>query len=307
MRRQVSVLITDLDNTLFDWVDAWYRSFSAMLRVLVDQSGIPQDALEREIREIHRRHGTSEYAFLLEELLSSLQEQHPNADIAGLQEPAIQAYRQARDEHLALYPTVSDTLRTIKAQGSVIVGYTESMAFYTGYRLRGLGLDGLIDYLYSPPDHDLPKGQSAEHTPTRSATCEVQSTIHRHTPKGAIKPNAAILGSIIHELGATPSKVVYVGDSLMKDIAMANQVGVFSALAKYGEAQNRQEYELLRRVSYWTDEDIAREKEIIFRSTVEPTAYLHRSLAELLMKFEFVAFDQPATDDSAVIPSRAEL
>jgi hypothetical protein len=26
-----TALITDLDNTLFDWADLWYRSFSAML------------------------------------------------------------------------------------------------------------------------------------------------------------------------------------------------------------------------------------------------------------------------------------
>ncbi len=26
-KRAISVVITDLDNTLYDWVDLWYKSF----------------------------------------------------------------------------------------------------------------------------------------------------------------------------------------------------------------------------------------------------------------------------------------
>jgi phosphoglycolate phosphatase-like HAD superfamily hydrolase len=300
MRRHVSVLITDLDNTLYDWVEVWHRSFSAMLRVLVDKSGIPQEVLEREIRGVHQRHGTSEYAFLIEEL-PSLQKQHPGADLVGLYEPAIRAYREARDESLRLYPTVLETLWAIKEQGSLIVAYTESMAFYTAYRLRNLGLDGLIDYLYSPPDHDLPEGLSAEQIRRYPLeTYEFKATIPRHTPKGTIKPNPTILREIIRDIGAPSDAVIYVGDSLMKDIPMAKDVGVLSALAQYGEAQSREEYELLRRVSHWTDEDVAREKEILSRPPVEPTVHLHRSFAELLAKFEFVSFDESTLDNERI-------
>jgi phosphoglycolate phosphatase-like HAD superfamily hydrolase len=303
MRRQVSVLITDLDNTLYDWVEIWYRSFSAMLSVLVEQSGVSQEPLEQEIRKIHQRHGTSEYAFLIQEL-PSIQQRHPglsSAEIADIYEPAIRAYSRARDEVLRLYPTVIETLWAIKEQGSLIVAYTESMAFYTAYRLRSLGLDGLIDYLYSPPDHDLPEGLSPEQIRKYPLeTYEFKATIHHYTPKGLIKPNPSILEEIIQDIGATSDTVLYVGDSLMKDITMAKEVGVVSALAKYGEAQNRPEYELLRRVSHWTDEDVAREKETLSRPTVEPTVHLRRSFAELLAKFEFVSFDGSTIDNERI-------
>ena len=61
-------LITDLDNTLFDWVDIWYRSFSAMYNKVVVDAGVDESILKADIRAVHQRHGTSEYAFLLEEL-----------------------------------------------------------------------------------------------------------------------------------------------------------------------------------------------------------------------------------------------
>ena len=51
MKKNVSVIITDLDNTLFDWFDIWYKSFNAMLSLLVNKSGIPQDKLEEEFHE----------------------------------------------------------------------------------------------------------------------------------------------------------------------------------------------------------------------------------------------------------------
>ena len=70
LKQRASVLITDLDNTLFDWVNIRYRSFSAMLRVLVEESGVPQERLEEEIRRVHQRHKTSEYVPLIQELPS---------------------------------------------------------------------------------------------------------------------------------------------------------------------------------------------------------------------------------------------
>jgi hypothetical protein len=50
--------------------DIWYRSFSALLDGIVRISGIPQDELEPEIRDIHQRRGTAEYSYLIGELPS---------------------------------------------------------------------------------------------------------------------------------------------------------------------------------------------------------------------------------------------
>ena len=39
-RPAVTVLVTDMDNTLFDWLEMWRTAFGAMLDRLVADSGI---------------------------------------------------------------------------------------------------------------------------------------------------------------------------------------------------------------------------------------------------------------------------
>jgi phosphoglycolate phosphatase-like HAD superfamily hydrolase len=180
----------------------------------------------------------------------------------------------------------------VKEQGTLVVGYTESMAFYTNYRLRNLELDGLIDYLYSPEDHDLPAGLTPEQIRKYpSEHYQLKFTEHRHTPKGELKPNADILESILDSVRADKDACIYIGDSLMKDIAMAKDAGIMDVYAAYGRAQHRDEYELLREVSHWTDEDVARERQLQQRH-VNPTYVLEGSLSEVLAIFKFRSLEK---------------
>jgi phosphoglycolate phosphatase len=98
------------------------------------------------------------------------------------------------------------------------------------------------------------------------------------------------------------NRVVYIGDSLMKDVAMARSVGAIDVWAKYGVAQNRKEYDLLRRVTHWTDADVEREKEIAERPHVSPTVVLDRSFDELLRHFEFVKNDRAVPAELGGVP-----
>jgi FMN phosphatase YigB (HAD superfamily) len=289
-RPKVSVLITDLDNTLFDWVDIWGKSFTALVDELVRTSGVDREVLLKEIGEVHQKRRTSEYAFLIEEL-PSLRAKHPMGDLAQIFDSAIHAHRSARKEAEALYPGVVATMSALKEQGVLIVGYTESMAYYASRRVRVLKLDGLLDYLYSPPDHDMPENLTPDQIrkyPT--GYYDFVSTKHRYTPKGELKPNPDILRKIIEDIGAKPEQCVYVGDNLMKDIAMAKDTGVLGAHAEYGHAQDREIYQLLRKVTHWSLEDVEREKAIMAGKTVGPDYVLKGSFAELLALFEFVPF-----------------
>lgn len=288
-RQPAEVLITDLDNTLYDWFEMWYHAFKAMLDRLVEDSGIPRERLLREAKELHQRHRTAEYAFLIEEL-PSLRQLHPGADLPRLYDGAIHAYRRARKQHLRLFPGVRETLRTLRERGTLIVAYTESMGFYSADRVRRLDLDGVIDVLYSPVDHELPPGverdQARMYPPDHYG---LQQTLHRHTPEGELKPNPQLLLDIIGDLGAARDEVIYVGDSLVKDVLMAQEAGVTDVYAAYGQAHSRQEYELLRAVTYWTAEQVERER-VLSEANVEPTHTLRRGFDELLEQFDFRPF-----------------
>jgi phosphoglycolate phosphatase len=294
MRETVSVVVTDLDNTLFDWVEIWYRSFSAMLVHLQQASGLPVERLLDDVRSVHRRHGTSEYAFLVEEL-TCLYDVAPASERARIITGANKARSVARNAATRLYPRVRETLRELQRRGVLVIGYTESTSFYTVRRARRLGLDGLLNILYSPPDHAFPhlltREEVRRHPPEHY---QFSGTVHYHTPPHELKPNPQLLLDILHSAGATPTQAVYVGDSPMKDITMAQDAGVRDVLALYGKAQDREAYELLRSVTHWSEEDVAREKEILARGEVTPTFVLRHSFSELLQLFSFSPFpDRP--------------
>lgn len=292
-KARVSVVITDLDNTLFDWVDIWYSSFRAMLDKIVEISGIPEEELIPEIKKIHEKYGTSEYSFLIEEI-PTLQQGHPDlspGDIKIHYDDAIHAYNKERKRALKLYDGVLHGLMELRASGCLIVAYTESMAFYTRYRMKNLGLDQIIDILYSPRDHDLPRDQTREqirsYEPERY---EFRVTEHRELPAESLKPNARILLDIISNVDADINETIYIGDSIMKDIVMAQRAGVKSVHAKYGVAHQREkQYGLLRAVTHWPNYQV--EIERVKYDNEAPASYvLEKKFDEILSFFDFVPY-----------------
>lgn len=288
-RPSVTVLVTDMDNTLFDWLGMWQAAFGAMLERLVADSGVPRATLEEEFFALHQRHGTTEYAFAIQEL-PSLRARHPPETLPTRYAGAIEAYRTMRRRTLALYPGVLDTLRAVRATGALVVAYTESRAYYADYRVRTLGLDGALDYLYSLPDHALPEGttvsQIRRYPPEHY---RLRSTVHRHTREGAWKPDASVLLEILRDVGADPARAVYVGDSLVKDVAMAQASSVVDVFARYGDVRSRPGYGLLRRVTHWSPAMVAR-SEALREADVHPTHVLVDGFAELLALVDFRPF-----------------
>jgi phosphoglycolate phosphatase-like HAD superfamily hydrolase len=293
MRRPlVDLVVTDLDNTLYDWFEFWYHSFGALLGRLVLDSGLPREVLIQEIKAVHERHQTSEYAFLIQEL-PSLQRLHPGQDVVKVYDDAIHEYRRARKKHLKLYPGVMETLKALKQRGVLLVGYTESMAFYSASRVRALGLDGILDCLYSPADHSLPQGLQREQLRSYPPEhYELERTEHRHTPPGEHKPSPTVLLDIVGESGGAVERTLYIGDSLVKDVSMAQDAGVADVYAQYGTAHTREEYELLRAVTHWTAEQVEREK-LASSRTVQPTYTLETGFREVLGFFDFQSFGRP--------------
>lgn len=299
-RKVVDTLIIDLDNTIFDWFAVWFASFEPVYNEIIRVTGRPAAEIEADIRAVHQARRTSEYTFLIEEI-DALKELRAAGDIRNNFHDALELSRRGRDQNLRLYPSVFTCLWDIKKKGTKIVAYTESMGFYSAYRLKRFGLDGVIDVLFSPEDHDTPAGVSVERMRRLpDEFYELQVTEVRHTPPGELKPNPAVLLDIIKTGSATADRCAYVGDSLFKDVAMARDVGVFDIHAKYGESQRRPEYSLLQRVSHWTEADVQREKAITAKGhDFEPSAVLKDSFAELFMYCDFEKFPTAGESDSA--------
>jgi phosphoglycolate phosphatase len=119
-------------------------------------------------------------------------------------------------------------------------------------------------------------------------------TEHRHTPPNEYKPNPQVLLDILRDVGARPDETVYVGDSLLKDVSMAQDAKILDAHAAYGVAQNTDAYALLRRVTHWRDEDVARERAAMKPGNIVPTIKLSEELSDLSKYVEFTPHQKRA-------------
>ncbi len=276
------LLITDVDNTLFDWQEIWYETFSAMIKEVLSISHIDEERLYAECSIIHQKYGTSEYSQILGEL-PCLHELYGD-EIYDHMAPAIDAFRKARNTFLKLYPGVLETLETLREYGVTIAAFIESKAFYTNYRFRKLELDGPISYIYSPQDHEMNSDISSIRK-YESKHYELKHSVHRFTPEGELKPNPHILSTIVEELGFSNEETVYIGDNMLKDVYMAQQAGITDVYAAYGASQHRPEYELLRKVTHWTSQMVEREREALKPGAITPTHTLSNGFYEIFPLF----------------------
>jgi len=291
-KQRVSVVVTDLDDTVWDWVLFWYTSFKPMYDEIKRLSGLSDEVLQDSFRRVFSAHKTSEYVFVIQEL-PCLLERHPSEELPGRYFSAIEACRRGR--RLRPHPYALRTLRRLKALGVLLIAYSESKAFYAAQRVRKVGLDGVLDFLYTPPDDDVTDDETRrELRGRRFAELDLQETVARQTPPGAFKPCPEILHSILADVGAPPDQTIYVGDKLFKDVVMAQDAGVTDVWAKYGQSHWRDEYELLKKVTHWSQEQVQAEVEAT-PDSVEPSYVLEKSMWTLLRFFDFIPFRSTTT------------
>lgn len=157
-------------------------------------------------------------------------------------------------------------------------------------RVMGSGQRVGSGVIYVQNEHDLPEDVEVEKIRKYAPEAyELQSTVLRETPRGEEKPNPGILQAIVSEVGADPSKTAYLGDNKSKDVLMAQQAGVVDVHANYGESHEKEEYELLKKVTHWTPEQVEKEKSLSV--DVTPT-YSIRSFDDLLNAFDFVRLNR---------------
>src|SRR6185436_12860321 len=74
----IQLLITDLDNTLYDWYTAFIPAFYAMVDEAASLVGIDKEQLLDELKAVHIRHHNSERPFAILET-PSVERRFPKA------------------------------------------------------------------------------------------------------------------------------------------------------------------------------------------------------------------------------------
>ena len=277
------LLITDLDNTLYDWVTFFAQSFRAMLSELSKILDVDEETLAREFKVIHQRYGTLETPFAALELPTVLSRfpGRSRSELSRELADAFAAFDSTRRETLKLYDSVATTLQTLSANGVTVVGHTEATAINAFYRVTVLDVARYLRRLYAL------EGRVKEHpAPDRAKKLpEPPSNFLQILPPSERKPNPALLLDICRREGFTPSETCYIRDSIVRDVAMARSAGVKSIWARFGTQYEKGLWETLVTVTHWTDEDVKREVELRTQfGTVSPDVVID-SFREILPLF----------------------
>lgn len=278
----VRLLITDLDNTLYDWVSCFVPAFYDMVEAAARTLDVPCDRLLDELRAVHQKHGNTEHPFALLETPTVI-EKFSGVPLSQLKEhfqPAFEIFKQRRERDLKLYPSVAETLHALCSAGTQIVAYTEAAVYNVAHRMRVLNLWAYIHRLYAPEGHATLAREFGFTDPVDRIML---------LPAGHRKPDREVLQEICSGVGLNPTDALYVGDSITRDVAMAREAGIRVAWAKYGKP-NPQQWERLVRVTHWTAADVEREAGLRRRyANVRPDCCLDE-FKDLKEHFAFAPF-----------------
>lgn len=262
------LLITDLDNTLYDWVSYFSQSFEVLVHAIHELTGIDREILLDDFKIVHQKYNNSERPYATLELESVIKFFGIN-DKSYLKEklqPAFDRFSEKRKETLNLYSGVEEALNKLVSENVIVVGHTESYEVNSIYRANKLGLHRYFKHLYTI-------GSLSSSHPDSNKPLISQDDLDWVVtlPEAERKPNPELILDICQREGVSPSDTYYIGDSIVKDISMANAAGVNSVWAKYGKAIDNANWSLLVRITHWTDKDVSNEENLkAMYSSVKP-------------------------------------
>jgi phosphoglycolate phosphatase len=130
---------------------------------------------------------------------------------------------------------VRDTLAELRRRGVAVVALTDAPRNAVENRVRLLELDGLLDALYALRGYELPANVNPEiRRRDEAGHYRLKATRVVELSRQAEKPSPLGLRRVLRDLRLSPREVLYVGDNVKKDMALAKAVGVRGVWAEYG-------------------------------------------------------------------------
>jgi FMN phosphatase YigB (HAD superfamily) len=236
----VRLVVTDMDNTLYSWIDYIVPAVEAMVEAVCESTGFPRIKVVQSLKSVYTRYESNEYPFALQE--SSLFAEFP--DFGSFDklviEPARIAFSEARRKYLRPYKTVVDTLVELRERKVPVVALTDAPRNPAEQRARRMGLDAHLTAIYTLPGFTFPAGPEGEALVAPDILQKEVRGEYRaqcpviELPRDYEKPNSRGLLQICRTYSVDPKDTLVVGDSLKKDVAVAREVGAVDCWAEYG-------------------------------------------------------------------------
>jgi FMN phosphatase YigB (HAD superfamily) len=258
-----TLLITDVDDTLYSWIDYFAPCFRSMVHVLAKETRLSEDEIIEDFRQVYARRKSLEYAYSVREL--HMCATMPLDEIDRLTTLAHTVFGNTRKVHLKPYKDVKRTLAWAKQSGMDVVAVTNSPIDLAIGRLKNLGLFTFFTGLaawegYEVPTYETNSIQLKEAHRRNENKRKNDRLLLWSLPADELKPSSSAYAKIINDLSVSKEDVCVVGDSLYKDISPAISLGLMavhlnSHVSSPAKSRNK---ETLFRITHWSEDKISK-------------------------------------------------
>jgi phosphoglycolate phosphatase-like HAD superfamily hydrolase len=252
-----SLLITDLDNTLYNWIDYYAPCFRGMVHVLSREMKIEEAELKLAFKSIFQEAGTLEYSFTIQNLPFIKNYTKPEVD--KFVDLGKKVFKIVRDKNLIPYDSIKSTLEYLTNQGIIIIAVTNAPVYFAESRLKQLNLDKYFYGIAGWEGNEVPLDNYTNSIIEKSQQGKYNSQYIKKRwkfNKNEIKPNPFAYLTVMDYLKVSHKCTYIVGDSIGKDLLPANEIGAVSIWAKYGIECKKKNLDTIIEITHWDEKAI---------------------------------------------------
>jgi len=248
-----AAIITDLDNTIYNWIDFYAPSFRAMVHVLAKQTNVSESRITQEFRDVFFRFGSTEYPFAIQNL--NLCSTLTSERVRRLVYLGQMAFGRSRRKHLRAYPGVLETLQWALKNRIAVVAVTNAPLYLAWRRIERLGLGRFFTGIVAGEDFPIPGDDVYAREYQRKLESRPKNLeLYLHSSKR--KPDPAIYNEIFTIINVPKERIWVIGDSVPKDVIPAVAVGAKGVWARYGTIYREDNYKTILSITHWSEEQI---------------------------------------------------
>ncbi len=233
-------LILDLDNTLYNWMDAYASGLNAQIDYISKFVPLTKKKIENKFKKVFLKYGEVEVLYAVYELefwkyLTIQKDQRKR-----IQKKSLEIFFQNFNKELKLYPTVKNTLIWAKQNQIKIFALSDAYPFFVHHRLKKCHIENIFDKIYVTKDKINLHVKDVKFLSNMIIL-----------PSNKSKPSPYTINEIKKDYHLKKENMFLVGDNIAKDIECAKKAEITSILVQYKNSSKSQSRQLLSKVTPW--------------------------------------------------------
>ncbi len=231
------LIITDLDNTLFNWIDYFAPSFRAMIHYLLSKTELSEEILLEDFKKIYDKYGSIEFSQSVQNLDHIISFYYSQR--VKLATDAYKIFVRVSRKYLEPYAGVLETLSWAYRSGIKIICITTAPINLAENRIMSMSLSKYIIGLGGRKNDWMGKefvGRSSKR-------------IYWQFNEEQLFPKRSAYSTIMSKFKLSPKSIYVIGDSIENDVKPAIDLGMFGIWARYGNKCSEKNIMTINKIS----------------------------------------------------------